>query len=94
MAELAIPPRVEDFATVLAVKLREAIVSWRKFGSQPVFTEFVEESIHAPGSPVTVHDTDGSHIEGTFAGLDETDGALRLRLADGSERVIRAGDVS
>jgi BirA family biotin operon repressor/biotin-[acetyl-CoA-carboxylase] ligase len=30
--------------------------------------------------------------EGLFGGLEE-DGALRLRLADGTERVIHAGDV-
>jgi BirA family transcriptional regulator, biotin operon repressor / biotin---[acetyl-CoA-carboxylase] ligase len=33
-------------------------------------------------------------LTGSFAGLEESDGALRLRLADGSERVIRAGDIS
>ncbi|MEO1489250.1 MAG: biotin--[acetyl-CoA-carboxylase] ligase, partial [Pseudomonadota bacterium] len=47
-----------------------------------------------PGAPVTVHDSDGSALSGAFAGLDESDGALLIRLADGSQRVIRAGDVN
>ena len=55
---------------------------------------FLAGSIHAQGAAVTVHDTDGSVLTGTFAGLEESDGALRLRLADGRERVIRAGDIA
>jgi BirA family biotin operon repressor/biotin-[acetyl-CoA-carboxylase] ligase len=37
-------------------------------------------------------DIGGARTEGAFAGLD-TDGALRLLLADSSERIVRAGDV-
>jgi BirA family biotin operon repressor/biotin-[acetyl-CoA-carboxylase] ligase len=37
-------------------------------------------------------DIGGSRTEGAFAGIDR-DGALRLVLADGSERIVRAGDV-
>ena len=40
-----------------------------------------------------IHDAEGMRVSGTFAGLEESDGALRLRLADGAERVIRAGDL-
>jgi BirA family biotin operon repressor/biotin-[acetyl-CoA-carboxylase] ligase len=35
---------------------------------------------------------DGSSVEGLFEGLAE-DGALRLRLADGSVHAMHAGDV-
>jgi BirA family biotin operon repressor/biotin-[acetyl-CoA-carboxylase] ligase len=69
-------------------------VSWRTYGLAATLQAFLAHSIHAQGSPVTVHDTDGSVLSGSFAGLEESDGALRLRLADGSERVIRAGDIS
>ena len=40
-----------------------------------------------------MHGADGARVDGTFDGL-EPDGALRLRLADGSARVIHAGDVT
>lgn len=85
---------VESFAEMLAKAFAEQLCIWRSSGLGSVLRSFLLKSQHALGSTVTVHDTDGSRMEGTFAGLEETDGALRLRLADGSERVIRAGDIS
>lgn len=82
------------FSASLAFQMAGLLGLWREQPLAGLFDAFLERSIHAPGSPVTVHDTDGSHVQGTFAGLHQSDGALRLRLADGSERVIRAGDVS
>jgi BirA family biotin operon repressor/biotin-[acetyl-CoA-carboxylase] ligase len=38
-------------------------------------------------------DVGGARTEGAFAGIDR-DGALRLILADGGERIVRAGDVT
>ena len=84
----------EGFLASLATHLPRLLSLWRSQPLSEFLAAFEELSVHIPGSPVTVHDTDGSRLTGTFAGLDETDGALRLRLADGSERVIRAGDVS
>ncbi len=94
LADFGSPPDAEDFATILARAFVISLAIWRTVGLVPVLQEFVSCSIHALGFPVTVHDTDGSTVDGTFAGLENTDGALRLCLADGSERVIRAGDIS
>ena len=44
------------------------------------------------GTPISVHEPDGGKASGTFDGL-EPDGSMRLRLADGTSRVIHAGDV-
>ena len=48
---------------------------------------------HPLGTPLTVHEPSGAALSGSFDGL-EPDGALRLRLEDGTARVIHAGDVS
>lgn len=94
LADLGIDPALEDFAGILTSRFEHWLEQWRKSGLRPLLDTFLARSIHSSGSAVTVHDTDASRITGTFAGLEETDGALRLRLADGSERVIRAGDIS
>ena len=87
-------PALEDFAHSLAAAFDRRLEAWRTYGLGGVLQAFLAHAIHAQGTPVTVHDTDGSVLSGSFAGLEESDGALRLRLADGSERVIRAGDIS
>jgi BirA family biotin operon repressor/biotin-[acetyl-CoA-carboxylase] ligase len=87
-------PDPETFAAILAKVFARYLAAWRAEGLVPILRGFVFNSLHYTGSPVTVHDTDGSKIEGEFFGLETTDGALRLTLADGSERVIRAGDIS
>lgn len=47
---------------------------------------------HAPGTPLRVSLPDGTTMDGQFSTLDK-DGALILRLANGTSRVIHAGDV-
>jgi BirA family biotin operon repressor/biotin-[acetyl-CoA-carboxylase] ligase len=94
LADVAAPPPLEDFAASLAAAFDRRLEAWRTYGLGATLQAFLNQSIHAQGSPLTVHDTDGSVLSGTFAGLEESDGALRLRLADGRERVIRAGDIS
>ena len=64
---------------------------WRSSGLAPVRKTWLAYG-HGKGAALSVHDPAGALIEGTFAGL-ALDGALRLRLADGAERVIHAGDV-
>lgn len=88
------PPALEDFAASLAAAFDRRLEAWRTYGLGATLHAFLARSVHAQGSGMTVHDTDGSILSGTFAGLEESDGALRLRLADGSERVIRAGDIA
>lgn len=94
LADATMPPALEDFAASLATAFDRRLAAWRTYGLGATLHAFQNGSIHAFGSPLTVHDTDGSVLSGSFAGLEESDGALRLRLADGSERVIRAGDIS
>jgi BirA family biotin operon repressor/biotin-[acetyl-CoA-carboxylase] ligase len=94
LADAGEPPVLEDFASILAKAFDRRLEAWRTYGLGATLRAFLAQSIHAQGSPLSVHDTDGSVLNGTFAGLEESDGALRLRLADGSERVIRAGDIA
>lgn len=94
LCDLAGPVELTTFAEALAASFAHWLEQWRVHGLNALLVRFLERSIHASGSSVTVHDTDGTYITGTFSGLEESDGALRLRLADGSERVIRAGDIS
>jgi BirA family transcriptional regulator, biotin operon repressor / biotin---[acetyl-CoA-carboxylase] ligase len=94
LADFAVTPSLETFAASLAAAFDRRLEAWRTYGLGATLQAFLAQSVHAQGSPVTVHDTDGSVLSGTFAGLEESDGALRLRLADGRERVIRAGDIS
>jgi BirA family biotin operon repressor/biotin-[acetyl-CoA-carboxylase] ligase len=94
LADVTEPPPLETFAAGLAQAFARRLEAWRTYGLGATLQAFLAGSIHAPGASLTVHDSDGSVLSGTFAGLEESDGALRLRLADGSERVIRAGDIS
>lgn len=80
----------QSFAPVLAGAFARALDMWRT-DSKRLTTSWME-SAHPIGSQIRVHEGGGDTIEGKFAGLD-TDGALRLACKDGSERVIRAGDV-
>ena len=94
LCSMGAPVELSTFAETLAASFAHWLAQWREGGLGPLLSRFLERSIHASGSSLTVHDTDGTYITGTFAGLEESDGALRLRLADGSERVIRAGDIA
>ena len=94
LADVTGPVELETFAQSLIDSFANWLGEWRARGLQPLLTTFIERSIHSSGSAVTVHDADGFYVTGSFSGLEESDGALRLRLADGSERAIRAGDIS
>ena len=59
---------------------------WRSEGLAPVRRAWLAAA-HPPGTAL-----DAAGEQGLFDGLDES-GALRLRLADGSVRIIHAGDV-
>jgi BirA family transcriptional regulator, biotin operon repressor / biotin---[acetyl-CoA-carboxylase] ligase len=93
LADFGPAPDLETFALSLARHFAARLDDWRTRGLGVTLQAFLNGSIHSAGSALTVHDAEGLRLSGSFAGLEESDGALRLRLADGQERVIRAGDL-
>ncbi|MEO6433310.1 MAG: biotin--[acetyl-CoA-carboxylase] ligase, partial [Sphingomicrobium sp.] len=77
------------FASLLAASFARILASWR--ASDPMqFAQAWMARAHPLGAPLAVHDESGGRISGTFDGI-EGDGSLRLRLADGTIRAVRAG---
>ena len=92
LAEHGPAPERDFFAEQIAFQLHRELERWRGFGLGPLVARWLAAA-HPEGTPLTVHGPGEDPISGTFAGLTP-EGALRLRLADGAERVIHAGDVS
>ncbi len=67
------------------------LLAWRAGGLAATLAAW-EDCAHPRGAALSVAGDDGL-LAGTFAGLD-AGGALRLALADGSLRIIHAGDVT
>jgi BirA family biotin operon repressor/biotin-[acetyl-CoA-carboxylase] ligase len=86
VAHLAGVAEPGTFLDMLAESLDRWLARWRSEGIAPVRAQWLAAA-HPRGTALST-----SEGEGLFDGLDE-DGALRLRLADGTIRVIRAGDV-
>src|SRR3546814_17667618 len=63
---------------------------WRTYGLPPVRSPWLKYA-HPKGTMLKAHLPDVTAIEGTLADLGQ-DGALILRLADGTSHVIHAGD--
>ena len=74
------------FTEILARSFGRWLERWRNEGLAPVRRQWLAGA-HPLGTALRTPDG-----EGLFDGLD-ADGALRLRLADGSLRFIHAGDV-
>jgi len=91
LAALGPAPDRDAFARSLATSFDRELARWREFGLEPLFARWLSAA-HPQGAALSVHASDGARVSGTFDGL-EPDGALRLRLADGTRRVIHAGDV-
>jgi BirA family transcriptional regulator, biotin operon repressor / biotin---[acetyl-CoA-carboxylase] ligase len=85
----AVTPQV--FAPLLAASFARLLALWRSSEGEAMARAWLARA-HPAGTPLTVHSGPGQTVSGSFAGI-EPDGALRLRLPDGSEQVIRAGDV-
>ena len=81
----------EDFVETLVEAFARWIERWRGQGVDLIRRRWVAVA-HPIGTPLNVRLPDGPAIDGLFDGLD-ADGALILRLADGTRRVIHAGDV-
>ena len=84
-------PTRDDFSRDLAAQMEIEVQRWREFGVDPIRRRWLAAA-HPAGTALTVRDAADAFTSGTFDGLDD-DGTLRLRLADGAIRAIRAGDV-
>ena len=92
LAESAPAPDRDAFARDLATSFDRELDRWRQFGVDPLFARLLAAS-YPLGAMLTVHGPDGAYATGEFTGF-EPDGALRLRLADGTVRTIHAGDIT
>ena len=79
------------FVDNLADTFARWLSRWRSEGLAPIRAAWLAAA-HPPGTALTARLPDGTSHDGLFDGLDP-DGALILRLADGSRRVIHAADV-
>src|SRR3546814_5428899 len=84
-------PESALFLETLAEIFERWLARWRGEGLAPVRERWATRA-HPRGTALTARLPDGSAIEGLFERLD-ADGALVLRLAAGTMRVIHAGDV-
>lgn len=91
LANLGVDIERDAFAADLAHQFAEDLDRWRSYGLAPIVRRW-EAAGHPLGTALSVDEPDGTRLAGQFAGLTET-GALQLRLADGSLRVMHAGEV-
>lgn len=92
LAKLGTAPDRDQFAGELAEAFALEVERWRTHGLETVLRRW-QASAHPFGTPLKVGESGSEVVEGTFAGL-AADGALQLRLADGSTRAIHAGEVN
>ncbi len=91
LASFGLPPDRDHFAAALARQVELELECWRSFGLDNLIRRWLAAA-HPIGTPLAVGEPGEVPLEGQFAGLT-ADGALQLRLADGSARVIHAGEV-
>ncbi|HZF45422.1 MAG TPA: biotin--[acetyl-CoA-carboxylase] ligase [Sphingomonadaceae bacterium] len=85
-------PDRDSFARELAARFAREVEGWRRSGLAQIIDRWTAAA-HPPGTLLSVHAGTEGMLEGRFDGL-AADGALCLRLEDGSRRIIHAGDVS
>jgi BirA family transcriptional regulator, biotin operon repressor / biotin---[acetyl-CoA-carboxylase] ligase len=90
LGELGVAQPLEAFAEGLARHFAADLDRWRSYGLGPLVNRW-NAAGHPPGTRLVADDGRGDLLEGAFAGLT-AEGALQLRLADGSLRVIHAGE--
>lgn len=76
---------------LLGERFAEALLRWRTYGVEPMLRLW-EERAHPVGTALFAELPDGERVYGCYERLD-SQGALILRLADGTRRAIHAGDV-
>ena len=88
LSDLGPPPTPDALAAAVADRFRSWLTRWRREGIGPVRSAWLA-CAHPVGTALTVSETGET---GLFDGLDE-DGALRLKRADATVALVRAGDV-
>lgn len=91
LSALGPAPGRDAFAGALAAAFATELERWRSHGLAPLLRRWLAAA-HPEGAALTVAPPGEASLSGTFAGLT-AEGALRLRLADGTLRVMHAGDV-
>lgn len=84
------PPDPADFAEELAASFAAGLARWRSEGLGALLARW-QARAHPPGTALRVNAPEGV-LEGLYEGL-ESDGALRLKSADGHVHVVHAGDI-
>ena len=87
----AIPPHPQAACEILASAFGVWLKRWREGGLPEVLRAW-QKAAHPVGTAITVNLPSGESLEGLYAGL-LVDGALQLRLADGTIRGIHAADI-
>ncbi len=82
----------DDFAHSIARSFAQELERWRTYGLAPIINRWLAAA-HPVGTPLSVSVLGELPLEGAFAGLN-ADGALQLRLGDGTTHVIQSGEVS
>ncbi|MFJ6023801.1 biotin--[acetyl-CoA-carboxylase] ligase [Brevundimonas sp. NPDC092305] len=88
--DISAPPKVDAAAAVLARAFAVWMERWETLGFQPVLDAWIARAHGLDGPAVARLGLET--VEGRAEGV-AADGALKLRLADGSLRLISAGDV-
>lgn len=84
-------PDRDLFAATLARCFATEIERWRTYGLGPLVSRWLVAG-HPLGTPLRVGEPGETPLSGSFAGLT-SDGALQLRLVDGTTRTVHAGEV-
>jgi BirA family biotin operon repressor/biotin-[acetyl-CoA-carboxylase] ligase len=90
IAEYASPPTPDEALAHLAERMADWLRLWETDGLAPILAAWTARASGIPG-PCTAR-LGAETLEGHAEGLD-SEGALRLRLDDGRERRVAAGDV-
>ena len=91
LAHFGPAPDRDTFAAALACQFDLELERWRSFGLEPLLRRW-QASAHPPGTLLLVGEPGETQLAGEFAGLT-ADGALQLRLADGTTRTVHAGEI-
>ena len=87
----ATPPDAQTAVEIVAEAFARYLNVWRLSGLGTIVRHW-DAHAHPRGTALSAKLPDGEEVNGLYTGLDD-DGALRLRLADGSIRAIHAADV-